>query len=59
MHLSKIKTSKGRFYLTNVNYYYDEKRKISRSKKIEPLGYLDELEKLYANPVTHFQNRVN
>lgn len=44
MHLRKTKTSKGRIYLAIVDSYYDKQRKMSRSKTVESLGYLDELE---------------
>ena len=59
MHLRKTKTSKGRIYLAIVDSYYDKQRKMSRSKTVESLGYLDELEKLYEDPVAHFQKRVD
>ena len=59
MHLRKTKTSKGRIYLAIVDSYYDKQRKMSRSKTVESLGYLDELEKLYADPIAHFQKRVD
>lgn len=45
MHLRKTKTATGRIYLAIVDSYYDKQRKMSRSKTIESLGYLDELEK--------------
>ena len=46
MHLRKTKTAKGRIYLAIVDSYYDKQRKMSRSKTVESLGYLDELEKV-------------
>lgn len=58
MHLKKAKTSSGRIYLSIADSYYDKQRKMSRSKTIESLGYLDELEKLYDDPVAHFSKRV-
>lgn len=33
-------------------------KKVSRSKTIEPIGYLDELEKIYDDPIAHFTKRV-
>src|SRR5574344_2022455 len=58
MHLRKTKTSKNRIYLAIVDSYYDKHRKMSRSKTVESLGYLDELEKIYTDPIAHFQKRV-
>lgn len=58
MHLKKAKTSSGRIYLSIADSYYDKQRKMSRSKTIESLGYLDELEKLYDDPIAHFSKRV-
>lgn len=59
MHLRKTKTAKGRIYLAIVDSFYDKQRKMSRSKTVESLGYLDELEQLYADPIAHFQKRVD
>lgn len=58
MHLKKAKTSSGRIYLSIADSYYDKQRKMSRSKTIESLGYLDELEKQYDDPIAHFTKRV-
>lgn len=58
MHLKKAKTSSGRIYLSIADSYYDKQRKMSRSKTIESLGYLDDLEKQYDDPIAHFSKRV-
>ena len=58
MHLRKTKTSTGRIYLAIVDSFYDKQKKMSRSKTIESLGYLDVLEKEYDDPIAHFQKRV-
>lgn len=58
MHLKKTKTSSGRIYLSIADSYYDKQQKTSRSKTIESLGYLDELEKQYDDPIVHFAKRV-
>lgn len=58
MHLKKVKTASGRIYLSIADSYYDKQRKMSRSKTIESLGYLDDLEKLYDDPIAHFTKRV-
>lgn len=58
MHLRKTKTRNGRIYLAIVDSFYDKEKKMSRSKTIESLGYLDELEKEYDDPISHFQKKV-
>ena len=58
MHLRKTKTNNGRIYLAIVDSFYDKQKKMSRSKTIESLGYLDVLEKEYDDPIAHFQKRV-
>lgn len=58
MHLRKTKTASGRIYLAIVDSYYDKQRKMSRSKTIESLGYLDDLEKRFDDPIAHFQKKV-
>lgn len=58
MHLRKTKTRNGRIYLAIVDSFYDKEKKMSRSKTIESLGYLDELEKEYDDPIAHFQKKV-
>ena len=58
MHLRKTKTSTGRIYLAIVDSFYDKQKKMSRSKTIESLGYLDVLEKEYDDPIAHFQQRI-
>lgn len=56
MYLKKTKR-KGRVYLSVVqNYRRDGK---VRSKTVEALGYVDELEKRYPDPVAYFQAYVN
>ena len=58
MHLKKAKQRNGRIYLSITDSYYDKQKKVSRSKTIEPIGYLDELEKIYDDPIAHFTKRV-
>lgn len=58
MHLRKTKTANGRIYLAILDSFYDKQKKMSRSKTIESLGYLDEPQKIYEDPVAHFQKRV-
>lgn len=66
MYLKKSTNSKtGRTYLSMVHNYRDKEKGCSRTKTIESFGYLDELEKVYDDPIAHFtavvdeQNRKN
>ena len=58
MHLKKTPNLKGRIRLSIVDTYYDKQKKCTRQKTIESLGWLDELEKEYEDPIAHFQKRV-
>lgn len=58
MHLKKTKRPNGRIFLSITDSYYDKQKKTSRSKTIESLGYLDDLEKQYPDPIAHFSKRV-
>jgi transposase len=54
MFLAKNYSNKtGRTYLQIVHSYRDKQGK-TKHKVIESLGYLDELEKKYADPIAHF-----
>jgi len=44
----------GRTNLSIVQGYHDKERGHSRTKTIENLGYLDELQKIYEDPKAHF-----
>lgn len=44
----------GRTYLQIVHGYRDKDGK-SKSKTIKSIGYLDDLEKIYDDPITHFE----
>ena len=59
MHLKKTPNRNGRIRLSIVDTYYDKQRKSTRQKTIESIGYLDDLEKLYDDPIAHFQKRVD
>jgi transposase len=59
MFLKKsTRKSTGRTHLSIVHGYWDPIRKVSRTKTIETLGYLDELEKVYKDPIAHFEQVV-
>lgn len=56
MYLKKAKNKKtGRTYLSIAQGYRNPKTGVSTSKNIQSLGYLDELEKQYDDPITHFK----
>lgn len=59
MFLRKSTNSKtGRTYLAIVQGYRD-KNGVSRSKTIKSIGYLDELEKEYDDPIAYFTKEAN
>ena len=58
MHLKKTPNLKGRIRLSIVDSYYDKDKKCSRQKTIESLGWLDELEKQYEDPIAFFSKRA-
>jgi transposase len=59
MHLRKIKNkATGRTYLTIVQSFRDTTTKKPKSKTIKSLGYLDDLEKEYADPIAFFSEEV-
>ena len=47
--------SHGKIYLSFVQGYRDENGKV-KQKTIEKLGYLDDLQKQFNNPIEHFKN---
>jgi len=53
MRLKQTPTKNGRVYLSITHNYREGKR--TRTKTIESLGYVDELEKDYPDPVAHFK----
>ena len=59
MHLKKTPNRNGRIRLSIVDTYYDKQKKSTRQKTIESIGYLDDLEKIYEDPIAYFQKRVD
>lgn len=57
MFVKKQKRKNGRVYLSVVEGYRDEGGK-PRTRHVRSLGYLDELERLYDDPVAHFRAEV-
>jgi len=58
MHLNISKRKDGRIYLSITQSYYRGKGKSSSKETIESLGYVDELEKHYPDPIAHFKGVV-
>lgn len=58
MYLKRTKQKNGRIHLDITDSYYDKETKKTRQITIENLGFLDELEKQYDDPIAHFQKRV-
>lgn len=57
MFVKQQKRKDGRVYLSVVEGYRDEAGK-TKTRHVRSLGYLDELEKLYDDPVAHFKAEV-
>ena len=55
MYLSISPRKDGRKYLSIQKRYWNAKTKSRTSSTVESLGYLDELEKDYDDPITHFR----
>lgn len=59
MYLKKATNKKtGRTYLSMASSFWDSEKGYSRTKTLASFGYLDELEKTYADPITYFENVV-
>jgi hypothetical protein len=56
MYLKQSRFKNGRIYLSIVESYL--KDKISKTRTIEKCGYLDELEKEFSDPISHFKKRA-
>jgi hypothetical protein len=54
----KIGYPNGRKYLSIAHGYRDPITKKSKSKTIKSLGYLDDLKKIYPDPIAHFRQVV-
>jgi transposase len=55
MNLKVSRRKTGRTYLSIVKNYRDKKTGISKTTTIKSLGYVDELEKEYDDPIAHFK----
>lgn len=54
MYLSEFNKPNGRVYLSICKQYRDPATKKRRTKTVEPIGYVDELEKEFPDPIAHF-----
>lgn len=56
MYLKKASSKKtGRTYLSIVHGYWDPVSRQSRTKTVMKIGYLDEMEREYDDPIAHFE----
>ena len=56
MYLKKnFNKESGRTYLSIAQKYRHPVKKVSTDRNVASLGYLDELEKKYDDPITHFK----
>ena len=56
MYLKKsFNKESGRTYLSIAQKYRHPVKKVSTDRNIKSLGYLDELEKKYDDPIAHFK----
>ena len=58
MYLKQNKVN-GRVHLLIAHGYKDKETKKTRTKTIKTIGYLDELEKEFNDPISHFKSVVN
>ena len=59
MYLRKVHNKKtGRTHLSMARNYRVKGKKHPQAENIETFGYLDELEKIYDDPIAHFKNVV-
>lgn len=58
MYLKKTRQKNGRTFLSIVDGYYDKEKGHARTVTIEKVGYLDELEKEYEDPIAFFNEKV-
>ena len=59
LYLKQTRNKKtGRTHLSMVHNYRDKEKGYPRTKTVESFGYLDELEKTYEDPISHFRSLV-
>ena len=57
MFLKKTPKPNGT-YLAITESYYDKTKKCTRQKTIQGLGYLEELQQQYPDPIAHFEKSI-
>jgi len=58
VYLKKTRQKNGRTFLSIVDGYYDKEKGHSRTVTIEKVGYLDDLDKEYEDPIAFFNEKV-
>ena len=59
MYLRKIKNKQtGRIYISIVESYREKETQKNKSRTIQSLGYLDELQQQYSDPIEHFEKVI-
>ena len=58
MYLKRTPAKSGRVHLSIVDGYYDKQTKNSKQYTVEKIGYLDEMQKKYDDPIAFFEQRV-
>ena len=59
MYLKKTPNRKtGRTYLSIAEGYWDKERGHTRTITVEKIGYVDELQKTYEDPIAHFKKEI-
>ncbi len=54
----RTQSLKRGIYLSFVESFYDESKKNSVQKVIKKIGYLDDLKKVYVDPIAHFKDEA-
>lgn len=57
MFLKKTPKNRGT-YLAITESFYDKDKKCTRQKTVQGLGYLEDLKKIYPDPIDHFQQVI-
>ena len=55
---TSFRKATGRTYLVLAQKYRDPQTGVSRDRTVKSLGYLDELEKTYDDPIAYFQEEA-
>jgi transposase len=58
MYLKKTRQKDGRTFLSIAEGYHDPQRGHTRTETIEKIGYLENRQKQYDDPIAHFKNVV-